>query len=57
MGEKGLKWCDIFLALFGAILSFGDPTTDILIKTRPAVSNGFSHERSVLAFIHSVQPW
>ena len=28
--EKGLKWCDIFLALFGTILSFGDPTTDIL---------------------------
>ena len=27
MGEKGLKWCDIFLALFGTILSFGDPIT------------------------------
>ena len=30
MGEKGLKWCDICLALFGTILGFGDPTTDIL---------------------------
>ena len=30
VGEKGLKWCDICLALFGTILSFGDPTTDIL---------------------------
>ena len=30
MGEKGLKWCDICLALFGTILSFGDPTADIL---------------------------
>ena len=30
MGEKGLKWCDICLALLGTILSFGDPTTDIL---------------------------
>ena len=30
MEEKGLKWCDICLALFGTILSFGDSTTDIL---------------------------
>ena len=30
MGERGLKWCDICLALFETILSFGDPTTDIL---------------------------
>lgn len=30
MGEKGLKWCDICLALFGTIKTFGDPTTDIL---------------------------
>ena len=30
VGEKGRKWCDICLALFGTILSFGDPTADIL---------------------------
>ena len=26
-------------------------------KTRPAISNGFSHKRSVLVFIHFFQPW
>ena len=32
VGEKGLNWCDICLALFGTILflSFGDPTAEIL---------------------------
>ena len=30
MGAKELKWYDIFLVLFGTILSFADPITDIL---------------------------
>ena len=30
MGAKELKWHDIFVVLFGTILSFADPITDIL---------------------------
>ena len=30
MVEKELKWYDIFVVLFGTILSFADPITDIL---------------------------
>ena len=30
MAEKELKWYDIFVVLFGTILSFADPITDIL---------------------------
>ena len=30
MAEKELKWCDIFMVLFGTILSIADPITDIL---------------------------
>ena len=30
MAEKELKWYDIFVVLFGAILSIADPITDIL---------------------------
>ena len=30
MAEKKLKWCDIFVVLFGTILSIADPITDIL---------------------------
>ena len=30
MAEKELKWYDIFLALFGIILSIADPITDFL---------------------------
>lgn len=30
MAEQDLKWHETFVALFGAILSFADPITDIL---------------------------
>ena len=30
MAEKGLKWYDILMVLFGAILSVADPVTDVL---------------------------
>ena len=30
MGAKELKWHDILVVLFGTILSFADPITDVL---------------------------
>ena len=30
MAENELKWYDIFVPLFGAILSIADPITDVL---------------------------
>ena len=54
MVEKELKWYDIFVVLFGTILSFADPITDILTLvefTAQTTTHG-SVLGSLLLFFH-----
>ena len=46
MAENELKWYDIFVPLFGTILSIADPITDILTLVLYKIVAKWSHDIS-----------